>query len=58
MKWAMKVQKIGRIQIPSTYLHAYDIKEGDIVLIEEEGEKKLLLSFGVGKKDRLKKKKL
>ena len=57
MKWVMKLQKIGRIQIPSKYLSAYDIKEGDIVLIEESGEKKLVLSFEVDKKGNLKKKK-
>ena len=27
----MRVQKIGRLQIPSKYLAAYDIKEGDII---------------------------
>ena len=57
MKWIYKIQKIGRIQIPSKYLSAYDMKEGDIVLIEEVGEKKLLLSFEVNKKVKLKKKK-
>ncbi len=55
MKWVMKVQKIGRIQIPSKYLLAYNIKEGDTVLIEERGEKKLILSFGVDKKGKFKK---
>jgi len=51
MKWVMKIQKIGRIQIPTKYLKAYNIKEGDIVIIEEK-EKKLVLSF-----KRIKKKK-
>lgn len=44
MKWTMKIQKLGRIQIPTQYLKAYGIKEGDIVLIEEEGDK-LVLNF-------------
>lgn len=56
MKWVMKLQKIGRIQIPSKYLSAYNIKEGDFVLIEEAGEKKLLLSFDIDKKGNIKKK--
>jgi len=49
MKWTMKIQKLGRIQIPTKYLKAYDIKEGDIVLIEEEKDK-LILSFKKKKK--------
>ena len=52
----MRVQKIGRLQIPSKYLAAYDIKEGDIVLIEEIKDKKLILSFA-DKKGYLKMKK-
>jgi AbrB family looped-hinge helix DNA binding protein len=44
MKWTMKIQKLGRIQIPTKYLKAYGIKEGDIVLIEEK-EDKLIISF-------------
>lgn len=44
MKWVMKIQKIGRIQIPTKYLKAYNIKEGDVVIIEER-ENKLILSF-------------
>lgn len=44
MKWIMKIQKLGRIQIPTKYLKAYNIKEGDIVLIEEKGDK-LILNF-------------
>ena len=57
MKWVMRIQKIGRIQIPSKYLSSYDIKQGDFVLIEESGEKKLILTFDVDKKGKLKKKK-
>lgn len=44
MKWIMKIQKLGRIQVPTKYLSAYNIKEGDIVIIEEKGNK-LILSF-------------
>ncbi len=44
MRWIMKIQKLGRIQIPTKYLKAYNIKEGDIVIIEEK-EDKLILSF-------------
>lgn len=44
MKWTMKIQKLGRIQIPTKYLKAYGIKEGDIVIIEEESNK-LTLNF-------------
>ncbi len=44
MKWTMKIQKLGRIQIPTKYLKAYNIEEGDIVLIEEK-EDKLTLEF-------------
>ena len=40
----MKIQKLGRIQIPTKYLKAYNIKEGDIVLLEEEKDK-LILKF-------------
>lgn len=44
MKWEMKIQKLGRIQIPTSYLRAYDIKEGDEVVIEEKDDK-LVISF-------------
>ena len=44
MKWTMKVQKLGRIQIPTGYLKTYNLKEGDIVIIEEK-EDKLIISF-------------
>ncbi len=44
MKWKMKIQKLGRIQIPSKYLSAYEIKEGDMVIIQEK-DKKLILTF-------------
>ena len=44
MKWIMKIQKLGRIQIPTKYLKAYNIKEGNLVIIEEK-EDKLILSF-------------
>ncbi len=44
MKWRMKIQKLGRIQIPSKYLYSYKIEEGDIVIIKEKG-KKLILTF-------------
>lgn len=44
MKWTMKIQKLGRIQIPTGYLRAYNLKEGDIVTIEEKGNK-LIISF-------------
>jgi AbrB family looped-hinge helix DNA binding protein len=40
----MKIQKLGRIQIPTKYLKAYNIKEGDEVIIEEKGNK-LTISF-------------
>jgi len=50
MKWVNKIQKIGRIQIPSKYLFAYDIKEGDYVLLEETDDDKLILTFKVNKK--------
>ncbi len=40
----MKIQKLGRIQIPTKYLKAYNIKEGDVVIIEEEKDK-LIISF-------------
>lgn len=49
MKWIMKIQKLGRIQIPTKYLTAYNIKEGDMVIIEEK-EDKLILSFEKQKK--------
>lgn len=54
MKWINKIQKIGRIQIPTKYLAAYNIKEGDYVLIEEK-EDKLILIFKVDKKGKPKK---
>ena len=38
MHWEMKVQKLGRIQIPRSYLKAHDIREGDKAIIEETGE--------------------
>jgi len=44
MKWTMKIQKLGRIQIPTGYLKAYNLKEGDIVTIGEKG-KKLIITF-------------
>jgi len=44
MRWTMKIQKLGRIQIPTKYLKAYNIKEGDIVIIEEEKDR-LILNF-------------
>jgi bifunctional DNA-binding transcriptional regulator/antitoxin component of YhaV-PrlF toxin-antitoxin module len=44
MKWVMKIQKLGRIQIPTKYLKAYNLKEGDIVIIEEKGNN-LVLAF-------------
>jgi bifunctional DNA-binding transcriptional regulator/antitoxin component of YhaV-PrlF toxin-antitoxin module len=44
MKWTMKIQKLGRIQIPTGYLKAYNLKEGDIVTIEEKANK-LIISF-------------
>lgn len=44
MKWTMKIQKLGRIQIPSSYLKANNIKEGMEVDIEEFGDK-LLIKF-------------
>ena len=44
MKWEMKIQKLGRIQIPTSYLKAYRIKEGSIIIIEEK-ENKLVVSF-------------
>ena len=45
----MKIQKLGRIQIPTTYLKAYKIKEGDAVIIEEK-DNKLIISFKRKKK--------
>ena len=56
MKWKMKIQKLGRIQIPSKYLSAYKIKEGDMVIIQEKG-KKLILTFKkrIAKEDKKKK---
>ena len=45
----MKIQKLGRIQRPTKYLKAYNIKEGDTVIIEEEKDK-LILSFKKRKK--------
>jgi len=47
MKWEMKIQKLGRIQIPTKYLKAYKIKEGAMIVIEENIEKgnKLIISF-------------
>jgi len=35
MRWPRKVQKLGRIQIPTDYLNSYNIKEGHKVLIED-----------------------
>jgi len=35
MKWKRRVQKLGRIQIPTAYLKDHGIKEGDAVTIEE-----------------------
>ncbi len=55
MKWVYKIQKIGRIQIPTKYLTAYNIKEGDYVLIEEADDDKLILTFKVNKKGERKK---
>ena len=36
MKWDMKIQKLGRIQIPTAYLKAFKIQEGDEIEIEEK----------------------
>ncbi len=44
MKWEMKIQKLGRIQIPTKYLKAYGIKEGNKVVIDE-GENQLIINF-------------
>ena len=55
MKWVNKIQNIGRIQIPTKYLTAYNIKEGDYVLIEEADDDKLILTFKVNKKGERKK---
>jgi len=44
MNWEMKVQKLGRIQIPKSYLKAHGVEEGDKVIIEETGEA-LFLNF-------------
>ncbi len=55
MKWINKIQKIGRIQIPMKYLTAYNIKEGNYVLIEEKGKNKLILTFKVKRKGKSKK---
>ena len=55
MKWLNKIQKIGRIQIPTKFLTAYNIKEGDYVLIEEADNNKLILTFKVNKKGEPKK---
>lgn len=54
MRWINKIQKIGRIQIPTKYLTAYNIKEGDYVLIEEVDNDKLVLTFKVDKKGKSK----
>lgn len=55
MKWVNKIQKIGRIQIPTKYLTAYNIKEGDYVLIEESNNNKLIFTFKVNKEGKPKK---
>jgi len=55
MKWVYQIQKIGRIQIPTKYLTAYNIKEGNYVLIEEAEDNKLILTFKVNKKGESKK---
>ena len=34
MRMVTKVQKLGRIAIPSVYREMYDIQEGDIVELE------------------------
>lgn len=52
MKWEMKIQKLGRIQIPTKYLKAYNIEEGDIVIIEEK-ENKLIISFKKNQKKKV-----
>jgi bifunctional DNA-binding transcriptional regulator/antitoxin component of YhaV-PrlF toxin-antitoxin module len=54
MKWIMKLQKLGRIQIPSKWLAANELKVGDLVLIEESGEHKLVITFKVDKKGKKK----
>ena len=48
----MKIQKLGRIQIPTKYLKAYNIKEGDLVIIEEKANK-LILKFKKKKKNKI-----
>lgn len=53
MKWTRKIQKLGRIQIPTEYLRAGGFTEGDIVLIEEQ--KKNQLSIRLQKNARAKK---
>lgn len=45
MKWQRKIQTGDRVQIPSDYLKSFGLKKGDIVEIEEQGEKRLLLVF-------------
>jgi len=43
MEWTRKIQKLGRIQLPSQYLTANGFTEGDIVVVTEDQKKKLLL---------------
>ena len=45
MRWQRKLQTGDRVQIPSDYLKSLGLKEGNIVVIEEKGKKRLLLEF-------------
>lgn len=54
MKWIMKLQKLGRLQIPTKYLAASETKVGEYVLIEEIGENQLRITFKVDKRGRKK----
>ena len=45
MRWKRNIQKLGRIQIPTEYLDAYGIKEGDEILIEEKSDNVLVISI-------------
>jgi|GEM_PF-6156419 len=42
MKWEMKIQKLGRIQLPTDFMKAYSHKEGQKVLLEDSKEGKIM----------------
>jgi len=51
MKWKAKIQKLGRVQIPTAFLKAYSYKPGHKILIEDDSSgKSVKLTFTGGRK--------